>query len=278
MNGKPRRFRKVMIFAPAALLLLIVSLQLFQPTQVAPVKSTGSIRVGTFNLNFSNPNPLSGAQIAIDNDVDIALFLEYSGMNLDTDHLLQCGFVDAASRPVRSPYGLALLCRKELRAEAEVLPCPADSPCPLPFVAARILTRQGYFSVLGIHPPPPISGCSGTTDDVLLAFAGMVEFGRMNCDVGPARAGDPVVVLGDFNTLPGADELDVLKSRGLVDSQHHVDSTPGPTWKPMILLPAMARIDYIFVSESLLIKSSSLLSIPGSDHHGIVTDVALSDT
>jgi len=65
------------------------------------------------------------------------------------------------------------------------------------------------------------------------------------------------------------------RSAGLVDSYAAVNWRPGPTWSPLRFIPAMARIDYVFVPEELTIAGSCTIHLPGSDHRGVITDIAL---
>lgn len=245
------------------------------PKEILPEKQLHTLRVATMNLNFANNKPAAVAELISDSDLDIILLLEYSKSNIDLNAVQQCGYTLAASYPMNSPYGLALLCRKGIQVKAEIHPCPVDTPCPLPFLSARLQTAVGEISILGIHPPPPISGCGNTTDDVINEFAGYLYQGRLTLSIGQAIQGDPLIIMGDLNATPFNSAVKGLQRKGLSDSYDSYNWQIGPTWKPRSYFPAIARIDYILTSDVLKLSRSFTLKIPGSDHHGVVTDISL---
>ncbi len=64
---------------------------------------------------------------------------------------------------------------------------------------------------------------------------------------------------------------------GLKDAYRETNWRPGPTWSPFNWLPSILRIDYIFVSSIITAKSAWTLSLPGSDHRGVIADIEITD-
>ena len=82
------------------------------------------------------------------------------------------------------------------------------------------------------------------------------------------RAGERLLVLGDFNTAPSEREYPIL-TRGLRDTQVEVGEGPGWTWRPSRLtgLPvAFLRIDLQLSAGAIRPAATSVdCSLPG-DH------------
>jgi endonuclease/exonuclease/phosphatase family metal-dependent hydrolase len=109
-------------------------------------------------------------------------------------------------------------------------------------------------------------------------------------------AEEPAILLGDFNALPGSEEIALLRQAGFVDAFAAAGSGPGVTWdashNPNIRLqqetypeeipedPADKRIDYIFVRGAQLgvVRAEVVLNRPvnglyASDHYGLLAQI-----
>jgi endonuclease/exonuclease/phosphatase family metal-dependent hydrolase len=145
----------------------------------------------------------------------------------------------------------------------------------LPFVVARIKFRNRYLALLGVHIPPPTKRCIENRRPTLNYFASLVEHGRLRKDIGPARTGDEVIILGDFNIISFETALDPLNQAGLEDVYDRHHWRPGPTWSQPAWFPAVFRIDFIFISRHLETTGVWATHIKGSDHRGVIADISL---
>lgn len=87
----------------------------------------------------------------------------------------------------------------------------------------------------------------------------------------------PVIVLGDFNSLPAMTAPCRLKACGLVDSfaAVHKDADSHPTWHWKLGNGEWKlRLDYIYHSTGLATESSRIISTDASDHSLIVSRVS----
>lgn len=86
----------------------------------------------------------------------------------------------------------------------------------------------------------------------------------------------PLLLCGDFNSLPGGVVHRLFVGQGLSDAAATATPRPGPTFPSR--LPA-ARLDHVFASPSLRIDAAAVprgaLAVVASDHLPLVVDVAL---
>ncbi|WP_431898964.1 endonuclease/exonuclease/phosphatase family protein [Nonomuraea sp. bgisy101] len=79
----------------------------------------------------------------------------------------------------------------------------------------------------------------------------------------------PVILTGDFNALPGAPEIRVL-TRSLRDAWAQPGAGPGHTF------PATgSRIDYVFTSPDVEVRSATVVPCDASDHLPVFVDMLL---
>jgi endonuclease/exonuclease/phosphatase (EEP) superfamily protein YafD len=233
------------------------------------------MRVATANLQLGNSRPADAARRLGGLDLDLLLVLEWTGSNLDLEAMRRRSLVPVLDAPHPGTHGILVLVRASMDVTAAVVPSPVEGPCAMPLAAVRIPHPETSFSVLGVHPPPPIAVCRDTTEPTVRAISSWINDGRLIVDVGPARSGDPVVVLGDFNQLPYLGSWRLLRSRGLVDTYAASRRRPGPTWSPTRYLPAFARIDYVFAPSWFRPLDSWNLRLPGSDHRAVMTELEI---
>jgi len=127
--------------------------------------------------------------------------------------------------------------------------------------------------VLGVHAPPPISTCKGTTIPTLETICSWVRDGVLQRDVGAGKTGDVVIIAGDFNMYPFHPVFHRFKEVGLRDVFREANWRLGLTWKPLSWLPPMVRIDYILTGKHFQTVNAYVFNIPGSDHRGVAGDL-----
>lgn len=137
--------------------------------------------------------------------------------------------------------------------------------------AARLPTSLGSWSftmgdlrVQAVHPTYPVnpSGWSHDLDDVLDAVT----------------QGEPDLVVGDFNATADHVPLRELADRGYRDVGELANDGWHPTWPAsgtfdLLGLP-LAQIDHVLLGDRLAALGMHTVTIPGSDHRGVVATVA----
>lgn len=132
------------------------------------------------------------------------------------------------------------------------------------------LTAQVQFSmpfeILAVHPGPAYV----TPPDVWTS-----ELRDLRDAMASAAAGDrPVVVSGDFNTTYTHKQFRELLDAGYSDAADQLGMGIVPTYPTDKSFPAIIGIDHVLTHGA---QSTSLerIVIQGSDHHGLVVDVAV---
>jgi endonuclease/exonuclease/phosphatase family metal-dependent hydrolase len=115
-------------------------------------------------------------------------------------------------------------------------------------------------------------GFDGTDDVAALQRADAAEMIALRA----RAAGEPLVLMGDFNADPGAPELEALHV--LTDAWAEQDDA-GFTFPALPAGKARERIDAIFVSKQWLVRDIAVLDTPdtrlASDHYPLVADLVL---
>lgn len=233
------------------------------------------IRVCEANIYYANKNFDSLTEQLLATESDVFIINEWTGENLDLNRFLHSGYNAAVDQPHEGVHGIAVIARKELKASGEIVESPVQGPCRIPFATVRLQFDSVELSLLGIHAPPPLTGCQDTTDPTIREIGQWVKDGRLHEPVGMGVAGQPVILAGDFNAFSFNPEIRRLLGAGLEDSYSAGSSSYGPTWAPFNWMPALIRIDYIFIPQEFSVDGSYTMSLPGSDHRAVISDIRL---
>lgn len=103
----------------------------------------------------------------------------------------------------------------------------------------------------------------------------MGRTGQIEAEFRAGVVGDDLIVAGDFNAHSFDNEIAGFADSGLVDTYGAANFYYGPTWSPSSWVPSLFRIDYIFSSHRFKVMESHTIELPGSDHRGVVADIAI---
>lgn len=236
-----------------------------------------SLRICTANIHYNNTDSRSVTERLLKTESDIYVINEWRGDNLDLDLFVKNGYKAVVNHPREGVHGISIIARKAFQSSGEVFQSPIEGPCRIPLASARFRFEGNNISLLGIHVPPPISGCENTTNPTIKAIADWVDGGRLKNAVGEAVSGQPVILAGDFNAFPFNSEIRGLLRAGFVDSYSAAKTRYGPTWAPFSWMPSLIRIDYIFVPQEFSVDASYTIDIRGSDHRAVISDIRLNN-
>jgi endonuclease/exonuclease/phosphatase (EEP) superfamily protein YafD len=235
-------------------------LLLHRPPPALADHENREIRVATVNLYCNNGAPREALEAIHALDAEILVLTEYT----DVWHEL---FLEYRRRhPARFPFGthrgrpgvlgIAIWSRWPLTLERDIALTERGQDS----IRAEIDTGRGPLRVLGTHffigLGPWISEYQDRQARRLPSHLPRDEI--------------PTLVVGDFNLTPFSGRF----RRLLIDTGLR-DSTRGHGWQPTY--PSVRRwnsvaIDHILHSPSMEVRRRRTVSIPGSDHRGVVCD------
>jgi endonuclease/exonuclease/phosphatase (EEP) superfamily protein YafD len=159
--------------------------------------------------------------------------------------------------PADGPYGIALWSRFELEG-AQLFALGR-----LPAITARVHSPAGVFTVIGVHLSSPYTPRRAASRDQELRLLGERS----------AAVAGPLIVAGDFNLTPYSPHFsDWLAASGLTDTRRgRTLAVSWPALLPIVGIP----IDHVAVSSEFEIRAHRRLPDFGSDHYGVIAELAL---
>jgi endonuclease/exonuclease/phosphatase (EEP) superfamily protein YafD len=230
--------------------------------QPAWAASAPSISIASANVLFENKRPTEGVAALAALDVDVVVLVELTPEWVET--MRSAGLLD------RYPF-------------QELTPVKGAATgsgifSKLPFAAKHIDQAQARLvhsvdvvvgnqtvQIVELHPQAPSSGL------VLDSWEKQIEG---HAPIVDKRAG-PMVMIGDLNASYLHPPLRTLLARGLRDA--HELMGKGLTFSFPIgdRVPPVTRIDHALVTKEIAVLSVDEMTIPGSDHRGFVTRLAI---
>lgn len=262
--------RIVSVFIGITLIGMLLSLPNTLPL---PMNNSSIFRVGTINLNYENKSPSEVSKSLIKTDSDILVILEWQGKNLDLKRLKEAGYKVFLNKPQIGTHGICIIGKNSRNIHVSLIESPVKGPCPIPIATARFKMNNRDITLLGIHVPPPVSACEKTTIPTIQEICSWIEKGVLNQNIGVGKKGDVVIIAGDLNMFSFHPQMSCFEESGLQDIVEEGSWRLNPTWSPKGLLPAMLRIDYIFVSSLFEVTDSYNFTVPASDHRGVIGDI-----
>ncbi len=131
-------------------------------------------------------------------------------------------------------------------------------------LAVRVAMPEHPFVLIGAHPANPEYGLSRWLQD-----------GQSLAELASAHASEPLVVAGDLNATAEHLTLRELKARaGLTDT------ATGRGWHPTYpadgWYPPLIQIDHVLVSSAFTTSGLETFTVPGTDHRGLMVQLAVS--
>jgi len=131
----------------------------------------------------------------------------------------------------------------------------------------NIQAPTGMFRLIQVHPYSPVTPTRHLGRNKALASLAEVEITL------------PVVITGDFNTVPWQRNIRQLMER----FDLKMAGLPKPTFPAyqMVLggqrwyLPPLLPLDYVLVPNAARVLASEARYVPATDHFGVVADIIL---
>lgn len=257
------RIKLIIIVAYILILYIVVA---GMPEDSKTPAEPGTLRIVSANLLYSNTLKDKITQTLLDLKADIIVLIEYRENNTDIEALTNAGYTLHLEYPANGGLGMAMFIKTNITAYSWIIQNPVKGPMNIPFLLSDISldeTGNKELSVMGVHLPFPGYGGGKKIPPTIDVISNYITDDR------------PFILAGDFNTFAYNEAFDILRAKELKDAFIEVNWRPGPTWGPSLLLPSVARIDYIWVSKSISVSKCFTIAIPGSDHRAIVADLTL---
>jgi endonuclease/exonuclease/phosphatase (EEP) superfamily protein YafD len=242
----------------------VANLVLLAPLHVAgeqPPSDGTQLRLVSFNIRASNTAMSEVVHHLSKSQSNLIVLFEVTPEWLHELKQLEPAYRIELAEPRLDNFGIALLSRG-LKVSARILRPPGGD---IGFVEARMSVDGRDWSILGIHPLPPVGAGLADQRDAALEYAASWA----------AQQTGPVVVLGDFNTTPFSFSFNRLLGRGrLVNSQKGYGVQATWPQVPLWLAPARIPIDHLVHSRSVVTLDRSVGPALGSDHRPVIATVA----
>ena len=246
-------------FFDTALIAALVNLALLvtgmRPARDIPAGTP--VRVLLLNVHTSSSSFADVRALIADTNADLVALVEVDRRWLDALAPALTAYAPL-EHPRDDNFGLALYARGSLTGEAAAL------GTQLPSLVARATTISGTsLGIVLTHPLPPVSSRAST--DLTAHLVAVAHAAR--------AAGDPVIVLGDFNTTPWSRPFaTLLATSGLCDTR---DGFGLQATFPSSLALARIPIDHVLTSCAIGVRDRRVERDVGSDHLPVVVDLVV---
>lgn len=235
----------------------------------APRDAPG-VRIVSSNVNSYTPGP-PGAEVALAAlQPDVLLVIERRAERVAGLDRVADNYQVPMSR---ISHGHAVHCRPGLACAAAITPEIGSRTSHMPVGLLRLpVPVEGggpdrMACVLSLHAPPPAPLDPTGLLPYARRIADQVQQGRMARQWGPCLAGDPVLAIGDFNTVPGTPAWRHFMATGLVDALagRGVRRATWPAGGGWPDAPFFA-LDHALTGPGLSFEEVRRVRIPGADH------------
>lgn len=215
------------------------------------------LKVISVNVSYRQFSPRRLLAIVRELEADVVVLQELTPYAAEVLAPLDETLPHHFKMPAEGRFGIAVWSR---------LPLESAVPFALgrqPAIEARVRFGDAVFTVLGVHlnaPTSPRRAAARNTELTLLAERSAAIEG-------------PLVVAGDFNLTPYSPLFgDWLAASGLTDTRR--GRTPSVSW-PAVLPILGIPIDHVAVNSEFAILAHRRLPDFGSDHYGVLAELAL---
>ncbi len=217
--------------------------------------STKTLRLVTYNIHSSNRQHKEVLDFLSQNSSDITLLLEITPEWVNRLKKLSEIYPYSQAFPRHDNFGIMILSKIPF---IEI--CQRDfAKVGVPSIFAKFNYKGQNFTVLGIHPPPPMNYIYAMDRNRMLEAVSICVLSRLE---------ENFLICGDFNCTPFSPYF-----KELIDSTQMYDSRKGFglhfTW-PQQIFPLRITIDHCLVSKNIVVHNYKAFPESfGSDHYPV---------
>lgn len=245
------------VLSLSAIALSISSVGPYLPWNNIAKGGSSDLKAGVFNLYHHNSHHGDALSTLLGTQCDIMAVLEVSEA---WDSVISAGLTDLYPFAVRMPhaeccYGMSIYSRLHFEADT-VLHFTRD-----PVIRITVNIQNQATDIWVVHTRPPIFP-NETEERNLLMTLVAEEIAKRDC---------PAILMGDLNIVPWAQHFQKMaQTAGLSDSRQGYLAT-----YPMDIGIPLIPIDHILHSSDFSTAFCETISIPGSDHKGLVAGLTI---
>jgi hypothetical protein len=240
-----------------------------------PFAGSGSTGSEAFSVMSANVQAFTdGAhelEIAI-GDLGVDLFMQIEMRAVDVPGMRRVA--DNYNTGLAMPsHGMGIYCSDSIECEGAITENFGTSICGMPMSLVRV---NSEICVMGLHVPPPAPFCALGVAPYVEEMLSHVSDGVVSEAWGPCQSGDPIVIAGDLNGVPGGYGYQSLTGAGLKDPQATAgiwaSSWPaGGGWPNMPVF----RLDHVFAGRGVEVTGLGHQRLPGADHKALRFSITL---
>jgi endonuclease/exonuclease/phosphatase (EEP) superfamily protein YafD len=227
-----------------------------------------TIRAVTANLSYANETmPVLAAEVAAF-DADLLCLPEYTPdwVSPIAATTIPQSLPFMVRHTASGPFGMALFSRWEIREER------IEMWSGVPAIRAVVAVPRSDGNAREVvvwccHPPPPRPSMFVLWREWQDAF-----LAAFKADLAGSR---PVIAMGDFNCTPYHDAYRQLLATGARSAHRERGRELSITWGNWEMAPNLIRIDHVFVSEPIAVRSVREGIGAGSDHRPVIAELVL---
>lgn len=232
----------------------------------SPAEAAGpdALRVMTANLELGGADASRVVEAAVAHGVDVLVLEEVTPEELGRMEAagLSTAYPHRAGRAEAGPAGTMVLSTHRL-SHARRLATRFGS------WQVDVRTGGGVVHLLAVHVRPPLDDARDWTAD-----QGVVRETAVGLH-------GPTLLVGDFNATLDHRPLRELAGRGFTDAVVQARSRWQPTWPSAgkvriagVAVPSLLQLDHVFVGEGLRARSTTSVTLDGTDHRAVVAVVS----
>lgn len=141
--------------------------------------------------------------------------------------------------------------------------------------ATRVPLSQGGLAVSVAAPEPFLLVGAHASEPLFRPTQWSRDLALLQRVASRAARSGPVLVAGDLNTTPDHPYFRrLLGAAELEDAAQQAGSGVVPTWPVRAGLPRLITIDHVLTGPAYAAVRTTRVAVPGSDHRGLVADLA----
>ena len=222
--------------------------------------SSSAIRVAVFNIHTANSKYVEVRNLILSKAPTFFVVLEIDKRWADELEQLVGTYPYRHQIPRRDNFGIAVFSKRPFK----VIVANSINRMQPPIIGVTVDQAGQQITLYSIHPVPPATpGYYSLRNQLLATVGSMVR-----------QSDTSTVVLGDLNTAMWSRSFeDFVLSSGLQDPRKEFGLLPTwPQFLPLLYIP----IEHILVSSDMKVSKLETISIPGSDHRGMIAEIDVS--